>query len=480
MVLHGLSRRQILRLGVSASATTLPIAALAQQVAADREDDQFVKVIDRAAEPLPSPGDPAFGAFFDRFGQATVVLLGEATHGTSEFYQARAEITKRLVRDHGFSILAVEADWPDANHIDAYIHSRERPSTPAQPFQRFPTWMWRNEETLALVDWLREHNATRPTGANQVGFYGLDLYSLGASLDAVTIHLATTDPAIAARAREHYSCIEPYRDEPADYGADTLRRGFRTCEKDVSAVLEMVAALPRGDSNFDALQNARVVAGAERYYRAAYAGAVSSWNLRDQHMFDTLLAVLQARGPGAKAIVWAHNSHVGNAAATELGRTGQYNIGQLCRQHFGDSARLIGFGTDRGTVMAASRWGAEPEVMPVRPSLQASYGALFRAASPDRFLLDLRRGVHEPLRAGLSRERLERAIGVMYLPETERVSHYFRSILPDEFDAFIWLEETRAVTPTPTSGRTGLPDGHPFGTHTPATGSVGLGQPARQ
>jgi erythromycin esterase-like protein len=285
---------------------------------------------------------------------------------------------------------------------------------------------------------------------------------------------------MAARAREHYSCIAPYKDEPAEYGADALRRGFRTCEKDVSAVLEMITALPRGHATFDALQNARVVAGAERYYRAAYAGAVSSWNLRDLHMFDTLLAVLEARGPDAKAIVWAHNSHVGNAAATEVGRTGQHNIGQLCRQHFGQKAHLIRFGTDRGTVMAASSWGAEPEVTPVRPSLRGSYGALFWAASPNQFLLDLRRGVHEPLRAALSRERLERAIGVMYLPETERVSHYFRSVLPDEFDAFIWLEETRAVTPIPTSGRSGLPDGHPFGTDASTTGSIGLGHPARR
>jgi erythromycin esterase-like protein len=479
MALRGLSRRQFLHLGVAASATTLPTAVLAQQVAAD-QDGRIVRVIEEAAEPLPSPGDHAFGALFDRFAQAKVVLLGESTHGTSEFYQVRAAITKHLIRDHGFSIIAVEADWPDASHIDAYIRGRDRPSAPTRPFQRFPTWMWRNEEMLALVDWLREHNATRPTGVNQVGFYGLDLYSLGASVDAVTLHLARTDPALAVRAREHYSCIAPYKDEPADYGADALRRGFRTCEKDISAVLETIAALPRGELNFDALQNARVVAGAERYYRAAYAGAVSSWNLRDQHMFDTLLAVLEARGPDAKAVVWAHNSHVGNAAATEVGRTGQHNIGQLCRQHFGERARLVGFGTDRGTVMAASGWGAEPEVKPVRPSLQASYGALFRAANPDQFLLDLRHGLHEPLREVLSRERIERAIGVMYLPETERVSHYFGSVLPDEFDAFIWLEETRAVTPIPTSGRAGLPDGHPFGTDASTTGSIGFGHPARR
>jgi erythromycin esterase-like protein len=361
--------------------------------------------------------------------------------------------------------------------VDAYIRGRERPAAPAQPFQRFPTWMWRNEEMLALIDWLRGHNAALAGNAGAVGFYGLDLYSLDASLDAVTGHLAKADPALAARAREHYSCIAPYRDEPADYGAEALRRGFKTCERDVSAVVEMLRLMPGDDARFQAMQNARVVAGAERYYRTAVSGAESSWNLRDRHMFDTLLAVLEAHGPEAKAVVWAHNSHVGHAAATEMGQSGQFNIGQLCRQHFGEAACLIGFGTDRGTVMAASSWGAEPEVKSVRPSLEDSYGALFREARPDRFLLDLRRSVHEPLREALSEERLERAIGVMYLPQTERTSHYFQAVLPEEFDAFLWFEETRAVTPIPTGGRAGLRDGHPFGIE--ATGSVGSSRPPR-
>ncbi len=198
-----------------------------------------------------------------------------------------------------------------------------------------------------------------------------------------------------------------------------------------------------------------------RYYRTMAAGGRSSWNLRDQHMFDTLLQVLQARGPAAKAVVWAHNSHVGDASATEMGRRGEHNIGQLCRRHFGSEARLVGFGTDRGTVMAASEWGGAHKVMSVRPSLPGSYGALFREAGRDRFLLDLRPGVHESLRQALKPERLERAIGVMYLPGSERVSHYFGASLPDQFDAYLWFAETRAVTPLGEHDAT-LPAGHPF------------------
>src|SRR5215213_744524 len=243
MAHNRLSRRDLLRLSLAAGATTLPISAFAQGPAAEPDRAHLVNVIERAAEPLAPLDDPALGAMFDRFAEAKVVLLGEATHGTSEFYRARAEITKRLITNHGFSIIAVEADWPDARHVDAYIRGRGRPSAPAQPFQYFPTWMWRNEEMLTLVDWLRDHNANLPLWAAQVGFYGLDLYSLGASLDAVTSYLARTDPAIAARARDHYSCIARYQDEPADYGADALKRNFTACEKDVTAVVEILRGL---------------------------------------------------------------------------------------------------------------------------------------------------------------------------------------------------------------------------------------------
>jgi len=320
--------------------------------------------------------------------------------------------------------------------------------------------MWRNEEMRSLVDWLKAHNAGADPG-RQVGFYGLDLYSTAASMEAVLAYVTRTDAQAAAEARRNYACLQPYADDPAGYAADALRPRFDTCEDEVAAVLKALTAsgpAPRDEAHFDAVQNARVVAGSERYYRSQALGSESSWNLRDRHMFGPLLAVLEARGPTAKAVVWAHNSHVGNAAATEMGQRGETNIGELCRKRFGEAARLVGFGTDRGTVMAASAWDAPSEVKTVRPSLPDSYGALFRDAGPDRFLLDLRQpGMRQALRAA----RPQRAIGVLYLPETERMSHYFDASLPDQFDAFVFLEVTRAVTPV-TAASPGLPEGHPF------------------
>jgi erythromycin esterase-like protein len=321
--------------------------------------------------------------------------------------------------------------------------------------------MWRNEEMRGLVDWLKAYNAALSEPREQAGFYGLDLYSTAASMQAVMAYIDRTDSAVAAQVRRDYSCLSPYADDPAEYAAAMLRPGFNACEDEVASVLRALTAsgpAPGGDAHSDAIQNARVVAGSERYCRSQAIGAESSWNLRDRHMFDTLRAILEARGPEARAVVWAHNTHVGNAAATDMADRGEFSIGELCRRHFGDAARLVGFGTDRGTVMAASRWDAPPELKTVRPSLPESCGALFREAGPDRFLLDLRRA---DLRAVLKAPRLQRAIGVLYLPETERVSHYFDASLGDQFDAFVFLEETRAVTPITAASR-GLPGDHPF------------------
>ena len=455
-----IARRTALK-GALAAAASEPLSALADKAG---RHHPAVQEIARAAERLPELSDPAFGRSFDRFGGSRVVLLGEATHGTSEFYRARAEITKHLVREHGFTIVAVEADWPDASHVDAYIRGRERPSAPVRPFRRFPTWMWRNQEMRALVDWLKAHNARVPDPNRQVGFYGLDLYGLGASIEMVADHLAKRDPAAADEARVRYACLSAYQDDPTDYAYDSLRPGFDTCEEEVGAALKLLEErlAPGADPvSFDALQNARAVVSGEKYYRTMSRGGPSSWNLRDQHMFDSLTTILDARGSGAKAVVWAHNSHVGNAAATEMSRRGEHNIGQLCRRRFGEEARLIGFGTDRGAVMAASRWGGDPQVKEVRPSLEGSYGRLLREAARDPFWLDLRPGIHDSLRQALKPERLERAIGVLYLPETERLSHYYDASLPEEFDAFLWFEETRAVTPVTDDDRT-LPADHPL------------------
>ena len=460
--MHGgsISRRTLLAGGL-ASAFCLRSELTLAQNSTKSGSDHLHSTVARHAEPLPPIEDEqAFGAMFDRFADAKVVLLGESTHGTSEFYRARAAITRRLITHHGFTVVAVEADWPDASHVDAYIRGRPRPLAPEKPFRRFPTWMWRNEEMRSLVDWLKVHNAGA-TPSQQAGFYGLDLYSTAASMDAVMGYMARTDIQAAADVRGHYACLAAYGDDLADYAADLIRPGFNSCQDEVASVLEILTTrrpATGNEAHFDALQNARVVVGSEGFYRAQFKGAESSWNLRDRHMFNTLLALLEARGPTARAVVWAHNSHVGNAAATDMRDRGETNIGELCRQHFGNTALLIGFGTDRGHVLAASRWGAAPEVKAVRPSLPESHGALFREIGPERFLLDLRA---PDLRRVLHAKQPQRAIGVLYLPETERMSHYFEASLPDQFDAFVFLEQTRAVRAVTDTTRN-VPDDHPF------------------
>jgi erythromycin esterase-like protein len=414
-------------------------------------------------EPLPEIDDPAFGRLFDRFGDARVVLLGEASHGTSEFYRARAAITRWLVERRGFSIVALEADWPDARVLDARVRHRPRPAGAKDAFARFPTWMWRNREFDQFLEWLADHNRLRPASA-RAGIYGLDLYNLSASMRAVVDYLDRVDPEAASIARERYGCLTPWADEPARYGRMTLSGRYAGCEQPVTAMLtEMLSrtldgAAEEEDALLDATQNARLVRDAERYYRAMYYGAAESWNLRDTHMFETLEALLAAKGPDARAVVWAHNSHVGDARATEMGQArGELNIGQLCRERWGAAARLLGFGTHAGTVACASDWDAPTEVKAVRPGLPDSHERLAHeagiVAGTDRFLLDLRPGVHDDLRAALAEPRPERFIGVVYRPETERLSHYADARLPEQFDAWVWFDETTAVAPLPTRSR---------------------------
>jgi protein-L-isoaspartate(D-aspartate) O-methyltransferase len=427
------------------------------------------ELIRSAAEPLPNLDDPAFGALFDRFAGARVVLLGEASHGTSEFYRARAAITRRLIERHGFTIVAVEADWPDAAALDRHVRDRPAPTNAEPPFRRFPTWMWRNTEVEAFIAWLRTWNTARPREA-RTGFYGLDLYNLSASIGAVLDYLDRVDPEAAGVARQRYGCLTPWAKEPQAYGRMALSRGYAACEDGVVKTLgEMLGkqleyAGQDGDSFLDATANARLVKNAEAYYRAMYYGAAESWNLRDTHMFETLEALLQARGADAKAVVWAHNSHIGDASKTEMGAVREeLNIGQLCRERFGKDAALIGFGTHAGTVACASDWDAPMEVKPVVPSRPDSYERLAHDSGGGRFLLDVREGVHEPLRRQLMEPRLERFIGVIYRPETERWSHYSACILPEQFDAYVWFDETTAVTPLPTRMREGPEETYPFG-----------------
>lgn len=446
--------------------------ALAEPSAEPVTPEQGLSVVDalrKAVEALPAIDDPSFADAFDRFALARVVLLGEASHGTSEFYRARAAITRRLIERHGFTIVAMEADWPDAAAIDSYV--RQRPGEPMRstPFTRFPTWMWRNRDVDDFVEFLRHHNSGRPF-EERVGFYGLDLYSMTSSIAAVLAYLDRIDPLAAAEARARYACLAPWSREFAAYGRASLSKGYALCEAPVTRALvdllqkRLQYASRDGEQFFDATQNARLVANAERYYRVMYYGSHESWNLRDQHMFDTLQHVLAWAGTDRKAVVWAHNSHIGDARFTDMGtERGELNIGQLCRQHYGPDAALIGFGTYSGTVAAASEWDAPMEIKAVRPSRPDSYEALCHQVGQERFLLDLRRGLDASLRSVLAQPRLERYIGVIYRPETERWSHYSYASLPDQYDGFVWLDETHAVTPLPARVTAGEDETYPFG-----------------
>jgi protein-L-isoaspartate(D-aspartate) O-methyltransferase len=432
----------------------------------------LLKLIREAAEPVRDMGEGSVDSLLERIADARVVLLGEATHGTSEFYRMRARITQELIARRGFQFVAVEADWPDAARIDDYVlGGPRRSSLEFTPFERFPTWMWRNEEVLSFVEWLRACNADRRDPALRAGFHGLDLYSMFTSIAAVLHYLDGVDPEAGRVARRRYGLLTPWQKDPAAYGAAVISGRYRSSEVAVVAMLRELLerrldyAQRDGARFFDAAQNARVVADAERYYRAMYYGGAASWNLRDQHMQDTLESLLSFYGAGSKGIVWAHNSHVGDASATELGARGEHNIGQLCRARFGADAYIVGFATDHGTVAAASDWDEPMQTMRVRPSRVDSYERLMHDSGMPAFALHLRAPARRAVRDELGRPRLERAIGVVYRPETELASHYFQADLVHQFDELYWFDETRAVTPLP-AGRpqnVEVPDTYPFG-----------------
>ncbi|MDG4812534.1 protein-L-isoaspartate(D-aspartate) O-methyltransferase [Hydrogenovibrio sp. 3SP14C1] len=419
------------------------------------------------SEPFQSPEEANLDNLLARIGDAKVVLIGEASHGTSEFYSMRARITQRLIEEKGFTIVAAEADWPDAAQIDHYV--RHRDTSPAEwtAFSRFPTWMWRNIETRDFIDWLHEYNKTLPS-QDRTGFYGLDMYSLFTSINAVVEYLEKLDPDLAEVARWRYGCLSPWEADPAAYGKAALRDQYQDCENDVAQMLTELYQkrqsflLNDGGRFLDAAQNAELIANAERYYRVMYYGSRASWNLRDQHMFDTLNRVMQAKGYGAKAVVWAHNSHIGDASATEMSKRGEHNIGQLCRQAFGEDSYRIGFGTDHGTVAAASNWDQPMEIKQVQPSHPQSYENVFHQTQQSGLILPLRDN-NPQLIQELNKPKLERAIGVIYRPETELASHYFEAVLPLQFDEYIWIDQTRAVTPLTTEEISGMPDTYPFG-----------------
>jgi erythromycin esterase-like protein len=440
----------------------------------ETELDTLPRLIADAAEPLPEIDDGRFGAFFDRFGDARVVCFGEASHGTSEFYRARAAISRRLIERHGFNIVAVEGDWPDCATIDRYVRHRPWREGELKAFERFPTWMWRNTDVDAFIRWMRGHNEDRGY-ESMCGFYGLDLYNLGASMQAVIDFLDKEDPELARLAHLRYGCLEPWVDNPQVYGRHSLIEGYARCEVGVIQMLKDLLQKQvdcfgeECDEWLDAAANARLVKDAEAYYRVMYHGSAESWNLRDSHMFDTLNMILEAKGPNAKAIVWAHNSHIGNAAFTDMGmHRDELNIGQLVKEKWVSRARLIGFGTHTGTVAAADDWDEPMKVKRVRPSLPDSHERMSHEAGIARFLLDLREGeVGRELREDLMEPRLERFIGVIYRPETERWSHYSEAILPRQFDGWVWFDETSAVTPLPGELRPGeqpaVEETYPFG-----------------
>jgi protein-L-isoaspartate(D-aspartate) O-methyltransferase len=401
----------------------------------------------------------------ERIGDAKVVLLGEASHGTSEFYLARQEITKALIEKKGFNFVCAEADWSDAEQINNYVKNDYK-SQDWMPFARFPQWMWKNQEVLDFVEWLKKHNAKHN---NTIGFYGLDLYGLENSIDLVIKYLEDMDADLADLAKSRYACITPYMTQPSVYGKLIQNNKLVSCEKDILNMLfdllKNKNKLNHSQAYFYAYQNATVVVDAERYYKAMYYGSAESWNLRDFHMFYTLKSLLSYFGKASKAVVWAHNTHIGNALATEMYARGEINIGHLCKEHFGTNSYHIGFGTRTGTVAAARNWGEKMEVRSVIESVENSYEHLCHKTNVKNFTLPLRKEhSHKDLREMLSTPRLQRAIGVVYRPETELMSHYFKTVLPSQFDEYIWFNKTKAIKPISTKmATTKLMDLHPFG-----------------
>ena len=422
------------------------------------------ETIRHAAHPLNgSPAD--FDPLLERCAGARIVLLGEATHGTHEFYSTRARITARLFAELGFHALALEADWPDTWHLNRFVKGLDGPATASDAlsgFRRFPQWMWRNSDMLDFAGWLHDHNSSITGPSSRRGIYGLDIYSLNESMKAVVDYLTHIDPAAAHDCMQRYACFDHFGGDARRYGLMAGTGISAGCERQVVGAL---AELRRSRASylaldgeaaeedfFQAQQNATVVANAEKYYRTMLRGDVESWNLRDRHMMDTLLALmdhLDRLHDKSRIVIWAHNSHIGNANATEMAQRGELNIGQLCRERFGDEVVAVGFTTYSGTVTAASEWDGPAEHREMRPALPRSYEAIFHHSEIPAFYLDFRE--HPAVADMLRGPMLERAIGVVYKPETERRSHYFSASMSEQFDAVFHIDTTRAVEPLESS-----------------------------
>ncbi|HEV7679447.1 MAG TPA: erythromycin esterase family protein [Candidatus Dormibacteraeota bacterium] len=443
------------------------VRALLRQTPAQRREAREEEPPDEAAairsEALPRRSRRSAGdAVVDLCGDAHFVLLGEASHGTHEFYEERAEITRRLIAEKGFTAVAIEGDWPDAYRVNRFVHGRgadQDAEEALRGFQRFPTWMWRNTVVLDFVGWLRERNDRLAHEEERAGFYGLDLYGLFRSMEEIVRHLERVDPAAAERARERFACFDHYAEDAQNYAYAAAFGAGESCEREV---IEQLTELQRtaaehvsgdgllaGDERFNAEMNARAVKDGEEYYRTMFGGSVLSWNRRDVHMADTLDALAEhlgeRRGEAARIVVWAHNSHVGDSRATERGSVGELTLGRLARERHPGDTLLSGFTTHTGTVTAADDWGQPAQRKTVRPSLQGSVEQLFHDVAEPSFVLPLR---ESPLSSEvLLSARLERAIGVIYRPDTERESHYFRARVADQFDMVFHIDETRALEP---------------------------------
>jgi erythromycin esterase-like protein len=426
----------------------------------------------------PSDLDP----LIERAGQAGFALLGEATHGTHEFYRLRAQITRRLIEERGFNAVLVEADWPDAYRVNRFVQVTGTDTdarAALDDFERFPRWMWRNHDIVELIDWMRHRNADYAR-RDRVGFYGIDLYSLHRSMNAVVEYLSGRDEPAAERARQRYACFDHFGQDAQAYGYGASGPGAPNCEEEVvDQLVELERERARlaqdglmaEDEFFFAEQNARVARNAEQYYRQMYRGQTSSWNLRDQHMAETAASLadhLRRMGRQPRVVVWAHNSHLGDARATSMSARGEVNLGQLLRQRFEADVLNVGFTTHTGWVTAAAQWGKHADYQEVRPALPESIEGLLHRAEPDYFLLDP--SAHDGLKEALSQPRLQRAIGVIYRPLTERASHYFSARIAEQFDWIIHLDTTSALAPLDPStlwveahAEPDLPETYPFG-----------------
>ncbi|MDF2549619.1 MAG: hypothetical protein K0S07_686 [Chlamydiales bacterium] len=427
---------------------------------------EALQLLKRHLEPFDAIATANLDPFLERAGKAKVVLLGESTHGTHEFYALRARLTQKLIEKKGFNLIAVEADWPDAAYIHRYICQRERVKQEKKAFTRFPTWMWRNEEMHELSVWLKNYNALKKEG-DKIGFYGLDLYSLHRSIHALIDYLEERDPKLAAEAKECYACLSRWKKDPSGYGLSHSFQEAESCEEGAVKMLFNLQQMKvkQGDLEqelfFDAQQNARLIVSAEKYYRTLYSSYHSSWNLREEHLFNTLESLFEFKGEDAKAIIWAHNSHVGDATITDRGEEGELSLGQLCRERWGEDAYLVGLFTGQGQVAAASSWGGSMEMKAVRPPRPDSYEHLMQSAAQPAYFLPIK-GNGE-LSQALLAPRLERAIGVIYRPERELESHYYKASLSHQFDEVIWFSETKAIKPLGHKESHEFPSTYPFG-----------------